>query len=384
LADIVRAKAPEVMLHVKVFPNAFFRVDRGVSAIGLSQIMDFAGCDSWTQYSGSGLWAFEWQDTWMWLDMLRSVQPRKPVFNSENHLLGRQYDENDPWLQSAPEQYFYAVFMGEAVHGQYPTLIWGRYPDKNIQDRPKARQGLQRAVTDLQRVPEVITMLSDIDPQVVIFHSLSTAIAESASLSPADKGAVQHSPYMELVKSVYEKMMTSGVPVSFAFEELPLVDQVGPDQVLIVPGVTHLQADALRGIVDLAAKGKKVMLYNSPIKFDEHGLPLPQANALNSANILRAVNLSELLQKTKETWQRPQVSLYEGGVEATGVEWRYALEGSALYLFVLNHSNDVKTITIDAGEAAQAFNVLDDTPVSLDGMTMQPLDIKVLKIDLVS
>ena len=380
LANIVRHKAPQIKIHVKIFPNAFFNVDRGVSPIDLVELSDFAGCDTWTYYIGSGRWAFEWQNTWIWLDMLRSIKPKKPIFNSENHF-SRPGKKCKPWSHFAPEEYFYAVLMGEAIHGQYATLIWGRYPERNVQDRPEAVRGIQRAILDIQRLSEPISILSSVEPEVVILYSTSTKIAESAMLSPKKKRLrfLGQNPYERIMILVYENLITSGVPVSFAYEERPLNRQVRLGDILIIPGVTHIQRSTLKEISDLAKRGMKVLLYKAQIDYDAYGHPIEHGEFFNQRNVVQAKSLQDVISFAKASERSPEVSLYEEGKEASDIEWRYTRKGNRIYLFILNHTNKTKTISVKVGKFEEAIDLISEKKVDLEKILMQPIDVKLIE-----
>ena len=378
LASIAKSKAPEVKIHVKMLPNAFLAVDRGMAPIDIVELSDFAGCDTWTSYTGSSKWALDWQETWLWLDMLRSVRPRKPVFNSENHLLGKQH-ESKSWKDFVPDNYFYAVLMGEAVHGQYANLMWGRYPDRNVQDRPESVRGIQRAIADMDRLAVPLSVLSSVEPKVTVLFSTSTMIAESAGARREPKFFMKGAYAVQLL-SVYESFITSGVPVGFAYEERSLPGQVQPDGILVVPGVTHLDRGTLHELSELAAKGTKIVLYNAPLRYDQIGQPLASGDLLKHGSVRQARDLKELVQLGKAYGGQPGLSVHEGGEEAADIEWRGVAAGSDTYLYLLNLSSRVKKLSVKWGKPGKALNLIDDTSLNLDAVVMQPLDMKIVKL----
>jgi hypothetical protein len=378
LASIARSKAPEIKIHVKMLPNAFFEVDRGISPIDIVEFSDFAGCDTWTSFTGSSKWAFDWQETWLWMDMLRSVRPRKPVFNSENHLLGRQHGSTS-WLEFVPEDYFYAVLMGEAVHGQYGNLMWGRYPDRNVQDRPEAVRGIQRALADMERLAVPLSALSSVEPKVTVLFSTSTMIAESARLG-REPGYAMKGAYAAHLLAVYEGLITAGVPVRFAYEERALAAQVHPDGILVIPGVTHLSRETRDGISQLAAKGMKIFLYNAPLQYDQVGQAVASGDLVNHKSIIGLKDSNELVQLGRVHGRYPGISVEEGGKETTDVEWRCASAGSEAYLYLLNLSNRAKNLSVKWDKGGKAVNLIDGTSLNLQAVAMPPLGVRIIKL----
>jgi hypothetical protein len=375
LAGVVRKKAPGVKIHLKMLPNVFFHVDLGIDPFAMVGLSDFAGCDTYTSYKGSGRWAFDWQETWMALDMLRSIHPRKPIFNSENHFFSG--DGSPSWLEPAPEDYFYATLMGEAIHGQYATLIWGRYPEKNVQDRPEAVRGIDRAISDIQRLSEPIATLSGMTTRVSIFFSSSTMVADAATL-PREQGFIKKSRYVSALRSLYEELITSGMPVSFVYEEFPLATQLKPDEILILPGVTRMESGSFRQLSQMVASGTKVILYDSEVTRDEHGQPLKDDTFHKAANVLKLKSVQELTAKIK-SMAKPECELLEGGNPARDVEWRYATNGDKAYLFVLNLSNQRKSLSLKT-KYGKGYDLLDHKELDKNAFSVLPLSVRIIEL----
>lgn len=375
LAGVVRMKAPGVKIHLKMLPNAFFQVDSGIDPFAMVGLADFAGCDTYTSYQGSGRWAFDWQDTWMWLDMLRSIRPRKPIFNSENHFFSG--DGSPSWLSSAPEEYFYSTLMGEAIHGQYATLIWGRYPEKNVQDRPEAVRGIERAISDIQQFAEAVATLSGIDSRVLIYFSTATMVSDVATL-PREQGFVKKSPYMLKIRSLYEELITSGIPVSFVYEEFPLSAQLKPDDVLILPGVTRMESASFKQLSQMVASGAKLILYDSEVTRDEHGQPLKDDTLNKAANVQKFKSVQEVTAKVKDM-AKSECEIFEGGSPARDVEWRFAPKGDKAFLFVLNHSNQSKSLSLKT-KFNKAVNLLDHQELDNHTFSVLPLSVRIFEL----
>jgi beta-galactosidase GanA len=340
--------------------------------VGLS---DFAGCDTYTSYKGSGRWAFDWQETWMALDMLRSIHPQKPIFNSENHFF--RGDGSPSWLEPAPEEYFYSTLMGEAIHGQYATLIWGKYPEKNVQDRPEAVRGIERAISDIQRLSEPIAALAGMTTRVSIFFSSSTMIADAATL-PREQGFTKKSRYLAELRSVYEELITSGIPVSFVYEEFPLTTQLKPDDILILPGVTRMESASFKQLSQMVASGAKVILYNSEVTKDEHGQPLKDDTLHQAANVQKLKSVQEITAKIKDM-AKPECEIFEGGSPARDVEWRFAAKGDKAFLFVLNHSNQNKSLSLKT-KFNKAVNLLDHQELDKHTFSVLPLSVRIFEL----
>ena len=375
LAGVVRKKAPGAKVHLKMLPTTFFHVDLGIDPFAMVGLSDFAGCDTYTSYKGSGRWAFDWQETWMALDMLRSIHPRKPIFNSENHFF--KGDGSPSWLEPAPEEYFYSTLMGEAIHGQYATLIWGKYPEKNVQDRPEAVRGIDRAISDIQRLSEPIAAFAGMTTRVAIFFSSSTMIADAATL-PREQGFIKRSRYVSVLQSLYEELITSGLPVSFVYEEFPLTNQLKPDDILILAGATRMEATSFKQLSQMVASGAKVILYDSDVTKDEHGQPLKDDSFHKASNVLKLKSIQEVTTKIK-TMLKPECELLEGGSPARDVEWRYLPKDDRAYFFVLNLSNQSKPLSLKT-KYAKGFNLLDHQELDKNTFSVSPLSVRIFEL----
>ena len=110
-------------MHAKVMSHAFEdpgRFEVGIDYERFTQLDRIAGNDCVMAFTGAGPgeYACEWQTMAMNYTLQHSVAPDRPIFNSENHLIG------DGDTRYIPERYIRTVYWQEAVHGQGATTTW--------------------------------------------------------------------------------------------------------------------------------------------------------------------------------------------------------------------------------------------------------------------
>jgi hypothetical protein len=175
-------------------------------------------------------------------------------------------------------------------------------------------------------------------------------------------------------------LITSGIPVSFAFEERPLANQVRAEDLLIIPGATHIERSTLKQLSELSARGGMVIGYEATMSADEHGQSVEPSDVLKQKKFHQAKNPQEIVNLVKASDAKPELNLLEAGREVNGIEWRYVRKGSDIYLFMLNLSNQRKNIAVQTSGQYKGLNLIDEKAVQLDAIPLQPLDVKIMKL----
>ncbi|MHA1572679.1 MAG: beta-galactosidase, partial [Alphaproteobacteria bacterium] len=125
--DVVKRLDPRTPIHNELMAwRAFVKQNDGIDFEDqLLLVSDLNGCDGGTRWLPRGRYAMDWLNGQaMPYDLMRSIAPDRPVFNSEWHIV----TQDDVRIPSA---YMRATAWHAAIHGQAGATIWvwlRRYP----------------------------------------------------------------------------------------------------------------------------------------------------------------------------------------------------------------------------------------------------------------
>ena len=301
-------------------------------------------CCNWFRRAG-GDWSTGWRGMEGAYDFQRSMADL-PVFNSENHvIIDRDHDV-------IPPEHLYTVLWQGAVHGQSSTTFWvwertnefTRATSGSILHRPDGVEALGRCNLDLNRLAPEIAAIQRVPPRIGVLWSASSI--------------VQGDTHRHAMWRTYEATAFQGIQVGFVTERrLEALAQgetkrpLDSLKVLLVPGVTHLSAQARAGLTALAGRIPVVIVGNAPV-LDDYGNPAPDAIAGTTALPLpdEAAELAGLLTAALPNWGlKPLVSIRdEAGQPAFGVEVRAARHGGHRVASICNLLREAKTVDVGA------------------------------------
>ncbi|MGC9319766.1 MAG: beta-galactosidase [Armatimonadota bacterium] len=306
LADTIHAMAPEIPVHAKMMICGV----TGPSAHGpwsvapelFAQFCEINGNDAVRWYSDRGEWATSWECELMGFELQRSARDA-PVFNSEDHLI---IDRDVTWVD--PE-HIYNVYWQGAVHGRSAstTWVWERTYSTDasttgsILHRPACVEAAGRCTLDLNRLAPEVTALQRLKPRVALVYSLA--------------GLLWDEGYERALRDAWRATTFSGHKTGFVYERQleALAEGERPGgylsdvEVIVLPGLRHLSAGAMRGLERFAGDGGRIIAAGpAPIR-DEYDRPRELGAAL-AATIAEARN-QDLMVALDE-------ALRQAGVEA--------------------------------------------------------------------
>jgi hypothetical protein len=192
----------------------------------------------------------------LFFDLLKSINPGKPILNSENLCTDYNY-------QFVPPENYRLAIWDEVLHGQAATLVW-QWADqlpwawKSQYDcRPEMMDALGRASLDIRRLT----------PQIVKFWQAPREVAILYS-----KSSLAWSDMTE--NSIYEWYLTLtclDAPVGFVTEKQITEGKLKDFKLLIIPKTNYVPEEVYRGIREFAKRGGKVVMSPPSLEFDEHG-----------------------------------------------------------------------------------------------------------------
>ncbi|WP_309400801.1 hypothetical protein [Cerasicoccus maritimus] len=340
----------------------------------------------------------------MWLDYLRSLDPSKPIYNTEWHFL----EDINPNDQNAIAN---RMFEG-VVHGIDVGLIWiwARTDwnsnvvgaDESMTRWPLTLDAIGRTSLRLRSLAGKLNDLANIDSPVRVLFSIDSNLHGN------------HGDYMEETRRVYDQMRTfpTGVgflPTSLAGEVLN--DPVtGPDVKLIAAHHTDcLELSAVKALKAWVDDHGGVLWFSTPVtlsnRWDEafSAQDLASDNALDFLNTVSGVNGSSyssasggmvVVQENMPVLQGDSIlhplltdqTVYVGSgpwdTALESLELRKGISGGNPILAIINHSNSAFDFSLSGGEweDASVDDLWNRANVNTDNLTIQPYGVMLLEI----
>ena len=374
LRERIHHYAPDLPVHAKVMSQAFEdpgRFEMGIDYERFPQLDRIAGNDCVMEFTGErrGDYACDWQTMAMNYTLQHSVAPDRPIFNSENHLIG------DGDARYIPENYIRTVYWQEAVHGQGATTTWvwerGQAGDlaENILTRANCVRAFGRVALDLQRLsPEV--------------HALSQAHADMAILY-ASSSLLPSKDYVDEARTAFEGAYFARAVTDFVSERQIESDGLGRYKLVMVPRASHAPDPVVKGLNEYIRKGGTVLTVGRCFTQDEHGRGRKQGlfqsgrgRLVAYPDALTAHAYREVLDRLLEQTGAVQSVRIEGahGEPVWGVNVRTAEHNGLLLVNLLNLSRSQKAVRFVTNPAADhALNLIDGKKVEFP-LTLSPLD----------
>lgn len=294
LANDVNAK-----VHLKIMPRMWAENlrDHGIDLEALTELSEIIGNDaqSYTNHMWGGTewweekYAFNWREMTMSYDFMKSVSPKKIIFNSESHYLSTNRARDLYQKASyARATYWMAHTLGLNAT---QTWYWAREADGSIRNgagkgyagsnnhQPRIVNEVHATLMDLNSYSEEITAMQRQRKPLRIFHSKTSAINKPE--------------HMDDVFELYESLFFDGVPIGFATENI--IEQQNNDDwdaILIYKTefVTQDERNALQSYLD---NGGTIIMDDVSLATNEYGQAL---SALTQGNgtLKRVSSLAEI------------------------------------------------------------------------------------------
>jgi len=280
--DLVKRVAPEIPTHAKPMARIYTRrfIWDGLDPERICRITDLAGCDSWAGYRPNWkLYAYEWHTTEWWYDLLHSFRGQ-PVIDSEKHWI-----EDGAPPEHWPARHTYsAIWQGMLHHlSAWAHWVWAepnwRGYEGSIYIRPAALHAAGQAMLDARRLANELAAVN-LDPaKVAILYSMNSIFWQP--------------DHPETVMHVYKDLQFLGQPVTFISESQLANDQRSPANAhikwIILPRTTHVNEDAVSGLVKFVRSGGHVLTIGSDaLGWDEYHRPRKLSGVLQQCpNIAR-------------------------------------------------------------------------------------------------
>ncbi len=330
--QMVRNAGGTQPVHVRLSPAIFDRrmVHLAPNPEDFAQFCELNGCacsfprGPWKEYSAA------WRTPEMFYDLLRSLAPDRPVFNSENRLI------RDRDWRSYPESHVRTGLWLQALHGQGAQTVWvwdrseaRRSLVRNILTRPRCTYALCRTSLDLRRLAGDMAALNSAPGEVALLYAIPSIV---------------HNPqYLTCLSEAYEALAFTGRPLRFLSERQILAADSLPYRLIIVPQATHVYDTTVAGLRTFVEQGGTLLLLGDNCLaatpyVQSRGTPPPDADKLPWTADTKAKTLwPELLKRVAAVCTPPALSLAgPKGEPVWGVEWRAVARGEELLLTAVN------------------------------------------------
>jgi hypothetical protein len=292
--DRMKSYDPEGLQTIKYVSGVFAgRRSHGLDFETLCRLQEVMGCDFHTTPKGArhtwwsstrdipkegprqaweDRYALQWRNQTGSLDFMSSVQPDKPIYDSEWHSLstGKWRDPN------LSHEYVRASLWLAYLHGTQATQVWywGRRADgtprggdgfwASLMTQPIALNAFGQTMKELNASAQAISALANAPKQVYIFYS--------------EESAIQDPDYASSLRTIHEALSLLGLRVGFVTRTmLAEADDVqGRYPAIVLPPAEHLADRSLRELGQYAQRDGSLIAVGRPhYTMDEYGRARP-------------------------------------------------------------------------------------------------------------
>ena len=402
----IRHHAPHVSTHVKAMLSNYFtgsteqrgwpmRISYNTFGIDLEAInhlcgvsggddsfRDLTATETPNRYFGNTPYVAGWLNSGMAIDLLRSISPDKPFYNSEFHAVEAVDSEDNLPI---PAEHMRLALWHSHLHGMNANLLWymGRTPDGAIN-----QQGKHWFDDSLLDQPWLLHVYVTESLNLRRFVPQVTAFARSprkVCVLYSDTSAIQDVETIDTLRDTYEALNFLGVPIGFVTERQLAADWLDSSagqqtRLLLVPNAIFVTAETVRLLqkvseanIDVRLIGKDCLLKTPVGKLRE--VPIltnSQALDLGSPQDYH-LRFNEWLQQAKI--ERELVALDSQGNPAWGIEVRTVRAGNQRLAYLINLLRTPVDVQLRWNAQGVTFRTLETEQVVPNTLTLQPRQV---------
>ena len=343
MADIIKEYLPNVPLHCKMM-GYFTDVTESDSLEPLTRGTDLELFDEFSDYAGNDTWDYidrpnMYYTTMFLYDYQHSVT-NKPVYNSEDHIIG------DRAMGFTPEQKNHVVnnLWQGAVHGRNLSTIWvwerSEDPESDFYTsflcRPDCIAAVGKTNLDLARLSGKVSMLQQDKPKIAVFYSKSARLYDKE--------------YSKRLFQAYKTLLKNGFKVGVVSDKS--IDKLSEYEVLIVPGAENAEEKTLDMTGKFIQNGGKVFYCGNAFSKNEYNNAVNNEFFLNNAyaynpEISAEINYSLENCLKKVTDMRVSLIDTATGKAPEDIDWQYVTYDDCFLINLTNLKNGtVKNIEV--------------------------------------
>jgi len=381
LRDLVHEAAPDLPVHAKVMSHAFGdpgKFEVGVNYEDFTLLGAIAGNDCVQTFEGDLPTEYlqRWQDMALNYTFQRSVAPDKPVFNSEDHIIG------DGDVRFIPASHIRTAYWTQAIHGQgaATTWVWERAQEgdfaENILTRANCVRALGHVALDLNRLAREVLALQRAKSDLAILYAF-------ASMLPSND-------FTNEAAAAFEGAYFADTHAEFITERQAVAGDLKKYKLVIAPNASHVADTVVEALQAYVASGGVVMTAGECFTHDEHGrlrdAGLEQAGKGRLAvyghrmtpRAYREI-LNVLLDEAG--CRRPVRLKGQYGEPVWGVNLRTVEHEGRQLVNLVNYGRLDQAVVLEMGAPVpRAVNLFDNTEVKFP-LTLPPLDPVLLAIE---
>ncbi|MEM6332031.1 MAG: beta-galactosidase [Planctomycetota bacterium] len=277
LKSNVRQHDPEAITTIKKIGHLLSRPhrDHGIDIEHLIRMQEVPGLDPGTAPAFDELlvtrnridevrhpYAIDWRAQSATLDMIKSVAPDRPVYNSEWHGFG-----TSKWIcTSMSAEYVRAGFWLEFLHGDsmVNAWFWGRNADNSMKasilngplTQPLAVASFGQTMHELNAYAPEVAAIAQAPKRAFVFY--------------AEDAAISSEPYARSIMTCYEALTLAGPIVGFVTPTM-LREDPAAYPVIVVPEASHISEQSLAALG--GAEAKIISVGTGHFSYDERGKP---------------------------------------------------------------------------------------------------------------
>jgi beta-galactosidase len=381
--------------HIKVIPGMWSgnKRDHGLDFEALTKLTSVIGNDAGARNSymwgGPEDWevyySFEWREMAMSYDFFRSVSPNNVNYNSEGHYLstGRFRD-----LELKPS-YARAVYWLAFIQGMdaIQTWFWPRLLDGSIRNssdnkayagsliqQPRIVNEITSTVMDINAHSEEINALQNINQDIRIFHSKTSAINKTT--------------HMDDVFELYESLYFEGLSIGFSTEDIINTQNNNQWEVILVHKTEFVTVEELNALQAYLNNGGTVIVDAVSLKKNEYGQNHTISLSAGSGILQTATSLNDMKTKALSVIatrnKMPLIVLSEiNALNKKGCTWRSYKDTSGRHIMsIVNIGKGDAQVALsfrDNADEAASVNLLTEEPLG-DTFTMKPDDVLLVEL----
>jgi beta-galactosidase len=321
-------------------------------------------------------YAFEWIYTGMAYDLQRSLQPLKPIYESEWHGIQTAAYANT----NIPAPFINASLWFSYLHGVNMNVTWwwsrlndlprgdGRWFDGSMGAQPQVMDQWARTNITVQRhVPQII-LFQDDAPRIRLLYSQPSAIFNIN--------------YLNTLRHSYEGLSWFGRPVGYVSETM-LLDGFDKLNLLVVPAANYVSPGVRQSIAKLAEKGVTVVFIGDDcLAYSRHGKkladPVPIA-AIHEKQVPDEPEWARLLMKAAVPMDLHGVG--SDGKTSKPVAFQWVKQSDGQYLaYIIGLGSKPAAITIEKNGKAASYVSLLNGKVYEGARPIEPFEFDLIRL----
>ncbi|WP_309400800.1 beta-galactosidase [Cerasicoccus maritimus] len=319
----------------------------------------------------------------LWLDYMKSMNPEKPIYNTEWHFMHKADPNNQAMLSQR-------MFEG-VVHGINVGLIWvyNRAPwssnvlgmDQSITRWPRTIDSIGRTSLRLRSNADALAKLANLDGgKVRLMYSLSSNTHQGLS-------------YVDALRKYHHKLSQNSSGVRFLFSQQLTRDDLSGLDLIAFPAGEYIDTDALRYLEDWVESGGTFWVDGPRQLRDPWGMEIQGVSAsfLRTLGVLgshevgkgRVIVGEEL---NIDGFCQGPWAVDQGGRVMEEVEVRFYNKGREKWLSLMNTSGEAVRFELREhnstwGKYDHGFDVWNRKSIDFAELELEPYQVMLVAID---